>query len=65
MVSGGIIGQYLICPYLFEEHLNAMLFLQFLTNHFPVLLQAIPLDIKRIMWLQMDRAPAHFHGLVT
>lgn len=60
-VWGGIIGQHLIGPYFFEEHLNGMLFLEFLRNHFPVLLQNIPLDIRSTMWLQMDGAPAHFH----
>lgn len=60
-VWGGIMGPYLIGPYFFEEHLNGILFLDFLRNQFPILLEDIPLDIRAKMWLQLDGAPAHFH----
>ena len=54
-------GRYLIGPYFFENHLNGLLFLDFLINQLPILLQDIPIAIRETIWLQMDGAPAHFY----
>lgn len=59
-VWGGIMGSYVIGPYFFEENLNGTTFMDFLANEFPILLENIPLELRRTMWLQMDGAPPHF-----
>ena len=59
-VWGGIMGSYVIGPYFFEENLNVTTFTDFLANEFPILLENIPLELRRTMWLQMDGAPPHF-----
>lgn len=60
-VWGGIMGGFVIGPHFFYANLNGTRFLEFLNNEFPVLLENIPLRLRRTMWLQMDGAPPHFH----
>ncbi|ERL95679.1 hypothetical protein D910_00109, partial [Dendroctonus ponderosae] len=60
-VRGGILGQYLIGPYFFEEHLNGLMFFQFLINHLSILLEKVPFNSRTNMWLQLDGAPPHYH----
>lgn len=59
-VWGGVMGRYVIGPYFFDGNSSGITFLDFLENEFPLLLEDIPLEIRRIMWLQMDGAPPHF-----
>lgn len=59
-VFGGIIDDYVIGPYFFDEHLNGAIFLRFLKHDFWTLLENVPLDVRRKMWLQLDGAPPHF-----
>lgn len=63
-VWGGILGTYVIGPHFFDAYLNGEIFLYFLLNDLSNLLEDVPLEIRRRMWLQLDGAPAHFHGNV-
>lgn len=54
------LGQHVIGPYFFEETLNGDVYANFVENILPELLEDIPLNVRRIMWLQQDGAPAHF-----
>ncbi|XP_026829886.1 uncharacterized protein LOC105283860 [Ooceraea biroi] len=58
-IWAGIVGENLIV-YLLPPRLNAHIYLQFIQNILPGLLQNVPLDIRRDMWFQHDGAPAHF-----
>lgn len=58
-VWGGIIGTHVIGPHYFEGHLNREIYLQFLQNELPNLLEDVNLHIRRRMWWQQDGAPAH------
>ena len=51
---GTIIG-----PYFFDEALTGNVFLEFLTNTLPILLD-VNLELRRNMFLQLDGCPAHF-----
>lgn len=60
-VWGGIVGEHMVGPHFFNGHLNGQMYLEFLANDLPRLLQNLPLNIQaRNMWLQQDGAPAHF-----
>lgn len=59
-VWGGIIGDFVIGPHFFEGILNGRTFFNFLEQEFSVLLDDVPIDIRRKMMVQMDGAPAHF-----
>lgn len=59
-VWAGIIGDRLIGPYIFPNRLNAPVYLVFLRDILPELLEDVPLHIRRDMWFQHDGAPAHF-----
>lgn len=58
-VWGGILGDRVIGPHFFEERLTGEVYLQFLTDTLPILLEDVPLNIRRDMWFQHDGAPAH------
>lgn len=61
----GFIGRYLVGPYFFEGTLNAERYLEFLQNELPLLLEAVPLEVRQMMWFQQDGAPAHTSRNVT
>lgn len=46
------------------RRLNAENFVNFLNNDLPGLLEEVPLLVRRVMWAQLDGAPAHW-GLET
>lgn len=56
----GIICDRLIGPYLLPPRLTGPIYLNFLEEILPELLEDVPLDIRQQMWLQHDGAPAHF-----
>lgn len=60
-VWGGIINDFVIGPYFFEDRVTGEVFLNFLRNDFPILTRHVPNFIKEVMWLQLDGAPSHFH----
>lgn len=59
-VWGGIIGEHVVGPHFFNGPLNGQMYLEFLTNNLPALVQNLPPNIQAHMWLQQDGAPAHF-----
>lgn len=58
-VWAGIVGDCLIGPYLMPSPLNGQRYGTFLRETLPLLLQDVPLDVRRRMWFQHDGAPAH------
>jgi len=42
----GIVGNYIIGPHFFEESLNGEIYIDFLENIFPKLLEYVPLDLR-------------------
>lgn len=59
-VWGGIIGDYVIGPHFFDDTLTGQIYLEFLRDSLPLMLDDIPLDIRRAMWFMHDGAPVHF-----
>jgi hypothetical protein len=57
----GILGNKIIGPYCFRERLNGLVYLDFLQNILPILLEEIDLHRRQNMWFQQDGAPPHFH----
>jgi len=58
-VWAGIVGDFLIGPYLMPSPLNGQQYVSFLRETLPLLLDDVPLDVRRRMWFQHDGAPAH------
>lgn len=56
----GILGGHIIGPFVFEEHVNGNVYLNFLRNELPILLEDTPLAIRRDMFFQHDGCPAHY-----
>lgn len=56
----GIVGGRIIGPFVFEEVLNGETYLNFLCNILPILLEDVPLEVRRNMIFQHDGCPAHF-----
>lgn len=56
----GIIGDFVIGPYFFEETVTSESYCDLLKNRLPALLEDVPLHIRREMWFQQDGAPPHF-----
>ncbi|KAJ8942383.1 hypothetical protein NQ318_011730 [Aromia moschata] len=58
-IWAGIIGNFLIGPFVLPERLNGQLYLEFLQNDFPDLIEDLPLETCRNMYVMHDGAPAH------
>jgi len=56
----GILGNRIIGPVFFDGNLTGQAYLRFLQEDVGPLLEDIPLEIRRNMWLQHDGAPAHY-----
>lgn len=56
----GIIGGTIIGPYFFNETLRGNMYLHFLQNELPLLLEDIDLETRGQMIFQHDGCPAHF-----
>lgn len=56
----GILNGRVIGPFELPEVLNGEIYLDFLVNHLPNLLEDVPLNILRDMWFQQDGCPAHY-----
>lgn len=56
----GIIGNYLIGPFILPNRLNGPAYRQFLEEELPLLLEDVPLLVRNRMWFMHDGAPAHF-----
>lgn len=59
-VWAGIVGDHLIGPHFFPQRLNGEIYLDFLRNRLPILLEDVPLQVRQTMWLLQDGAPPHF-----
>jgi hypothetical protein len=60
----GIVGHHLIGPYFYEGTLTGLRFLEFLRNELPILLENVPLQIRKNLWIQLDGAPCHNAAIV-
>ena len=58
-VWAGIVDDYIVGPYFFEENLNGNNYLDFVRTELPNLLRNVLHNIQEIMWFQQDGAPAH------
>ncbi|KZC08660.1 hypothetical protein WN55_11277 [Dufourea novaeangliae] len=56
----GIIEDFVIGPYFFNETVKSESYCDLLKNHLPALLEHVPLHIRREMWFQQDGASPHF-----
>ena len=56
----GILNGKIIGPFQLPETLNGDIYLDFLRNQLPNLLEDVPLNILRDMWYQHDGCPAHY-----
>lgn len=56
----GIINGQIIGPFELPAILNADIYLDFLVNTLPGLLEDVPQEIRNEMWLQNDGCPAHY-----
>lgn len=59
-VWGGIFQDKLLGPVYLPGRLNGQIYLEFLSNTLPELLDDIPLEHRQTMWYMHDGAPAHF-----
>lgn len=60
----GVLNDTIIGPYFFNGTLNGVIYLQFLEDILPQLLEDVPLATRQVMWLQQDGCPAHFRLIV-
>jgi hypothetical protein len=56
----GIIENCVVGPYLLPHRLNVPAYCVFLQEVLPVLLEDVPLAVRRDLWFQHDGAPEHF-----
>ena len=59
-IWAGIVGTHLLGPVILPGRLTGAAYLQFLQTTLPVLLESVPLAMRRNLWFQHDGAPAHF-----
>lgn len=63
-VWAAIVNGILVGPYILPDRLSGENYLDFLQNHFPGLLEDVPLNIWQNMWLLQDGAPPHYSLIV-
>lgn len=59
-VWAGIIGDFLIGPFVLPGRLNGQNYRNFLENDLPNMLEDVPLNFRARIWFMHDGAPAHF-----
>ena len=59
-VWAGKVGKPLIGPYIFADTLTGDTYNAFLQHTLPLLLENVPLNVRRRMWFQQDGAPSHY-----
>lgn len=59
-VWAGILKDHVIGPFFFEQTLTGVIYLDFLENELPVMLENVDLATRAVMWFQHDGAPVHF-----
>lgn len=63
-VWAGIIGRYLLGPFVLPNRLNGQLYLEFLQQQLPQLLEDVDIASRENMWFMHDGAPPHFSLIV-
>ena len=58
-VWGGVVGNHVIGPYFFEQRVTGEVYLEFLQNRLPALLNQVPNETWEEMWFLHDGAPVH------
>ncbi|KAJ8893705.1 hypothetical protein PR048_006305 [Dryococelus australis] len=58
----GILGTWLVEPYLMPDTLTGRMYAVFLREILPALWEDIPLAVRRVMWYQHDGAPPRYIG---
>lgn len=61
----GIFNGAILGPIELPPSLNANNYLEFLTDQLPILLEDVPLALRRSLWFQHDGCPAHYGREVT
>ena len=56
----GILNNQIIGPHFFRGNLKGNMYLNFLQNDLPLLLEDIDLETRQNLWYQQDEAPPHF-----
>lgn len=56
----GKIGSCVVSPYFFDGHINGEMFLRFIRDNLPLLLEIIPLNIRPQMRMKLDGASTYF-----
>lgn len=59
-IWAGIVGDHLLGSVSLPLHLNEAAYLEVFQNTLPLLMENIPLAMRRDMWFQHDGAPPHF-----
>jgi hypothetical protein len=59
-VWSGIVDDHLIGPYVTEDGIGGAQCLNFLQETLPILMNDLPLNVRRDMWYQLDGAQARF-----
>lgn len=60
----GMVGGYVVGPYILPDRLTGQNYLIFLEEVLPELLEDVPLAVRHRMWFQHDGAPPHFFRAV-
>lgn len=60
----GIIGDHLVGPFFLPSRLDGSYYRKFLETELAILLESVPLFLRKHMWFMHDGAPAHFFGSV-
>lgn len=63
-VWGGVLNNKVIGPFFFDGPLNGRMYLNFLEEHLPVLLQDVDLQTRNDLWYQHDGAAPHYARIV-
>ena len=56
-IWGRILGDFMLGPVIIPDRLNGAAYLEFLQNTLPLLMEELPLAIRREMWFQHNGAP--------
>lgn len=63
-VWAGIVADVLVGPVFLPARLNGELYIHFLQEILPPLLEEVPLTVRQRMWFQHDGCPAYFTRIV-
>ena len=64
-IWAGIIADHIIGPHLLPNRLTGEIYLTFLRDTLPTLLDTVPLEIRQVMWLQHNGALFVLHTVCS